>query len=205
MTTISKAKSLILGAALLTSLTCPVNAAPVIPGRSASGTADVSANVPEFIVLHYYSSIALNFATPDTEALDEGENSFKVTWEGESSDGRSLTSKGLIDANLELDGTKTTVKLNDVWAVRGFSKEGTANVSITLPIDKMVLGESEIVMSNAQVTDGKNTGETIKTNLNGIARSSATIGGVQMDLDFTNTRLSGNHTGGKYTITATTI
>ncbi|NTV98365.1 MAG: hypothetical protein HGA70_04305 [Chlorobiaceae bacterium] len=207
MTTISKAKNLLIGSTLLAALSCPLTAKGVIAetGRSTSGSADVTAVVPEFIVLHYYSSIALNFITPDSETISEGENSLNVTWKGESSDGKALSGGSLMDAKLELDGTRTTVTLNDVWAVRGFSREGYANVAITLPIDKMTLGKSEIVMSNAQVSDGEQLGETIKTKLNGIARSSATHGGVQMDLDFTNTTLSGNHTGGKYMITATTI
>ncbi len=204
MTTINKAKNLVLGSAMLAALSCPLTATGMVAGRSASGQTNVAASVPEFIILHYYSNIALNFITPDTEAIDQGDNSLKVTWQGESSEGNDLA-KNLKTASLELDGNKTNVKLNNVWAVRGFSSGGNANVAIVLDSDKMVLNGSEIGISNAQVTDGKTTSDSITTKLGGITKAGATLGGVQMDLDFTKTTLSGNHTGGKYTITATTI
>jgi hypothetical protein len=199
MTTISKIKNLLLCTALMTTLSCPLMAA------STSGTTNVTVNVPEFIVLHYYSSIALTFTTPDTEALNQGSNSMNVAWDGTTSNGSSLVAGNLMTAKLELDGNKTNVKLNNVWAVRGFSKSGNATVEITLPNSKMVLGSSEIGISNAKVTDGTSTDSSITTKLNGITKSGATIGGVQMDLDFSKTSLSGTHTGGQYMITATTI
>jgi hypothetical protein len=198
MTTINRIKNLLLGTLLLLSISSPAVAA------STSGTTSVTVNVPEFIVLHYHSSIALNFATPDTEALNQGENSLDVSWEGNSSNGAALSSSNLMNAKLELDGSRTTVKLNNVWAVRGFSKSGNATVSITLPNDKMVLGSSEILISNAKASDGITTSGSISTKLNGITKTNATIGGIEMDLDFTNTTLSGTHTGGKYMITAST-
>lgn len=174
--------------------------------QQSKGTAKVTANIPEFIVLHYYSSLTLNFATPTSEALDEGANEYKVSWEGEA-EGDELSASSLMDADLEFDGNKTTIKLPNVWAVRGFSKSGNAEVSITIPSGSDVLknGDSTIAMSDVQLTDGSNTGSSIKTNLGGIAKSSATFGGVIMDLDFSNTKRSGSHVGGQYTITASTI
>jgi hypothetical protein len=203
MTTINKIKNTLFGVALLSSLSLPASAS-MMSGRETSGTTDLSASIPEFIILHYYSSIALNFDTPDTEALDEGSNSMKVTWAGETSGDEKLDPANLMNAKLMGDKAKTTVKLNDVWAVRGFSKSGNAWVSVSLPNDTMSLKESVIGMSNALVSDGTSTEGTISTPLNGITKGNATIGDVQMDLDFSKTNLAGNHAGGKYMITATT-
>lgn len=174
--------------------------------ESSSGTAKVTANVPQFIVLHYYSSLTLNFETPTSEALDQGDNTMSVSWEGAAS-GDQLSAANLMDAKLELDGTKTTVKMPNVWAVRGFSKSGNAEVTVTIPSGSDVLsnGESKIEMSNVKVNDGESSGSSIKTNLGGIAKSSATFGGIELDLDFSKTNRSGSHTGGQYTITASTI
>ncbi|NEX14512.1 MAG: hypothetical protein C1941_07445 [Prosthecochloris sp.] len=174
--------------------------------ESSSGTAKVTANVPQFIVLHYYSSLTLNFETPTSEALDEGDNSMSVSWEGKST-GDQLSTASLMDAKLELDGTKTTVKMPNVWAIRGFSKSGNAEVTVTIPSggDVLANGESKIGMSNVKVNDGKQSGSSIKTNLGGIAKSSATFGGIELDLDFSKTNRSGSHAGGQYTITASTI
>ncbi len=199
MTTISKIRNLLIGAALMITASNPLLAA------STSGTTNVTVTVPEFIVLHYYSNMTLNFATPETEAINQGQNSMDVSWSGDTSNGENLASANLMNAKLELDGTKTTVKLDNVWAVRGFSKSGNATVAVTVPQNKMTLESSEIGISNAQVTDGTSTGSSITTKLGGITRAGATLGGIRMDLDFSKTTLSGTHTGGQYTITATTI
>lgn len=184
------------------------NAYAVVEGgtQSSKGTAKVTANVPQFIVLHYYSSLTLNFETPTSEALDQGDNTMTVSWEGAAS-GDQLSTANLMDAKLELDGTKTTVKMPNVWAIRGFSKSGNAEVTVTIPSggDVLANGESKISMSNVKVNDGKNSGSSIKTNLGGIAKSSATFGGIELDLDFSKTNRSGSHSGGQYTITASTI
>jgi len=175
-----------------------------VSGQSSSGKAKVTANIPEFIVLHYYSTLTLNFDTPTSEALDEGDKDFNVSWKGEAS-GEGLTTANLMDAKLELSSGKTTVNLGKVWAVRGFSREGLAEVSITVGNNTLANGNSKIVMSNVRVTDGSSTGTSIRTNLGGIAKSSATFGGVLMELDFSKTSRSGSHSGGEYTITAATI
>lgn len=176
-------------------------------GKSSSGTADISATVPDFIVLHFYSSLNLNFAAPSSEALDQGGSTLNVSWQGEASGGNELAAGNLIGEKMQLDGTNTTVRIPNVWAVRGFSKSGTASVSVTVPAGKetLSLGESKIVISNVLVSDNSKTAGTITTNLNGITRSKATIGSILMDLNFDKTNRSGSHSGGQYTITASTI
>ena len=171
---------------------------------STSGTTNVSVRVPEFIVLHYFSTITLNFDTPTAEAIDEGKSDVDVDWNG-SSNGNGLDANSLMNASLELDGTKTSVSLNKVWAVRGLSKSGNARVEVTVPSNTLQNGSSTITMSNVKVSDGAQSGSSITTKLNGISKSRATTGNLEMELDFSNTSRSGSHTGGMYTISATTI
>ncbi len=201
MTIINKIKNIIIAAALSITIASPAFAA------STSGTTNVTVTVPEFIVLHYYSAITLNFATPDSEALNEGTRSMDVSWDGKTSGGEELASANLMNAALELDGNNTTVKLSNVWAVRGFSQSGNAKVEVTVPAGKdvMSLDGSEISISNVKVSDNASTGSSITTKVNGITKSGATFGNIEMDLDFSKTSRSGLHTGGQYTITATTI
>lgn len=184
-----------------------ISCSAVIAAQSSSGTADISATVPDFIILHYYSSLNLNFATPTSEALNEGTNNLNVTWQGEST-GSQLASGSLLSASLELDGAIKTVTIPSVWAIRGFSKSGTASVTVSIPSDKGILattdGTSKIVMSNVRVSNNGNTGTTITAGLNGITRSRATIGNVLMDMNFDQTKKSGIHSGGQYMITAST-
>lgn len=174
--------------------------------ESSSGTAQVTANIPQFIVLHYYSALTLNFETPTSEAIAQGDNTMSVSWDGSTS-GDQLSTANLMTADLELEGTKTTVTMPNVWAVRGFSNNGLASVAVTIPTGggELSNGTSVIGMSNVKVSDGENTGESIKTNLGGIAKASATIGSIMLDLDFSKTNRAGKHSGGQYTITAAAI
>ncbi len=191
-------KNIIIAVVILTGLSSRALAA------SASGTTNVSVRVPEFIVLHYFSAITMNFDAPAAESLNEGSDDVNADWNG-ATDGNGLDAQSLMSASLELDGTATTLKLQNVWAVRGFSTSGNAKITITAANDTMSNGDSRIKVSNIKVSDGAQSGSSITTKLNGIAKDRATTGGIEMDLDFSNTTRAGSHTGAQYTITATTI
>lgn len=209
MTIINNIRKALVGAAIIAATSPAAEAVVALPpaGASTKGTADVVVNVPDFIILHYYSKLTLNFATPESLTVDEGSNTMDVAWNGVVSNNSELDGKNLKEAKLELDGTLTTVTIPNVWAVRGFSENGEAGVSITIPEDGDTLtrDSSTIGISNAKVTSDKESASSITVPLNGIARSSATLGGVAMDLDFSKTSRSGEHTGGKYVITAVTM
>ena len=192
----TRIRNIFITIALLTSLSSQALAA------TTCGTTDVCVRVPEFIVLHYYSDITLNFDTPTSEAIDEGSNSVDADWNG-NAEGDELDANSLMSASI--DGTKTSVKLNNVWAVRGFSTSGNARVEVTVPSNTLKNGSSAITMSNVKVSDNAQSGSSITTKLNGISQNRATTGNIEMDLDFSKTTRSGSHTGGQYTITATTI
>lgn len=209
MTIISNIRKVLVGAAIIASASPAAEAAVALPpaGASTNGTADIVVSVPDFIILHYYSKLTLNFATPESLTIDEGSNAMDVAWDGSASNNSELDNKNLKDASLELDGTVTTVKIPNVWAVRGFSENGNAGVSIAIPEggETLTRESSTIGLSNAKVTSGKGTGSSLTVPLNGIARSQATLGGVEMDLDFTSTSRTGEHNGGQYVITAVTM
>ncbi len=217
MKTISNLKSVLLCSALLLASSLPVHAVVDVEGgleneggaRVKSKPVDVKVTVPEFIILHYHSSLGLTFDTPTTEALDEGSNKMNVTWNGVVYGNDEIETGDLRGANLELDNDIVTVSIPNVWAVRGFAPNGKANVSIAIPQggDKLTRDgtDSVIEMSNMKVTEGKSSGSEIDVELKGIAKKRATRGGVAMDLDFIRTSHSGQHTGGLYEITATTI
>ncbi|MBM3162980.1 MAG: hypothetical protein FJZ79_06635 [Chlorobi bacterium] len=174
---------------------------------ATSGPADIAVKVPDFIILHYYNSLTLNFDTPESLSIKEGANSMDVAWDGTVKNNSELTTKNLAEASIELDTDVTTVSIPNVWAVRGFSEKGKAKVEITIPEEGAALkkDDSVIGLSNAKISSDEGTGSSVDVTLNGIARSRATIGGVEMDLDFSGTRLTGEHAGGKYIITATTM
>ena len=209
MKTMNMLKSMLLSSAILAATVLPTNGNVALAAKNASvsGKAKVSATLPEFIILHYYSVLELNFDKPSSEAIDEGDNAMNVAWSGIVNNNDELNSKNLRDAKLALDNDRVKITLPNVWAVRGFTPNGKARVSIEIPKsgEKLKKGESVIKMSNIKVTEGRSSGKSIKVNLKGIAKNRATTGGVTMDLDFVKTTRSGKHTGGLYQITAKTI
>lgn len=211
MKNLNMIKPMLLSSAILMAGALPLNTAAAKPDENSSastnGTAKVSATLPQFIILHYYSAIELNFDTPASETIDEGKNIMNVTWAGSVYDNDELKPEELKDAKLELDNDLVTVSLPNVWAIRGFAPNGKAKVSIEIPEggDELKQQSSIIEMSSMNVTQGNNTGTSLDVELNGIAKSRATTGGVTMDLDFMKTTRSGEHSGGLYKITAETI
>ena len=202
-------KSMLLYAAVIATIALPLHASTAFAAKnaSASGEAKVSTTLPEFMILHYYSSLELNFEKPSSETIDEGDNAMNVAWSGIVNGNDELTPKNLKDAKLDLDNDLVTVTLPNVWAVRGFSPNGKAEISIVIPNNgkSMKRGKSVIEMSNPKVIQGKSSGKSIKVDLKGIAKNRATRGGVTMNLDFMKTTRSGQHNGGLYKITAKTI
>lgn len=180
-------------------------AAPAQAIASASGNTSVSVNVPDFIILHYVPNLTLNLAAA-SQGQEEGDRSWKVNWDGTASGGNELDAGEL---ETVADNYITTT-LPNMWAVRGFSNDGTAEVKITVPetgksISRSNNGiDSNITITSAAVDDGSKNGDKITTALKGITKSNATFGNVILKLNLTNTKLSGLHTGGEYQITAST-
>jgi len=201
---------LVLTAALAFPLGNNANAA------QTSGSTSVSVTLPDIIILHYISGITLNFTTDITEGINEGTASWTVAWDGTPSvsplELANGASSNLSDAATELDGNPITVNIPNVWAIRGFSSDGTATVAITLDnnaqLDSGATGSSAyIIMSNAQVDDNDgHVGATITAApLNGIKKSTATVGDVNLTFDLDDAVESATYSGGQYTITATAV
>lgn len=200
MTTKKAITGMIIAAAMLFGNS---QAAQAVAGASTSGETNVQVSVPEFIILHYYSDLTLNFAAP-TQTVDEGAMEWeKVAWTSGSYDGEIKLTKDAVEVNNE---DKFQVDLDNLWAVRGFSGKGKAKISIENKTANMINEKSVISMGNLMVTSkGVTSGHSIDVPLNGISKANATKGGVTMTLDFSKTTTSGMHTGGVYKITAETI
>lgn len=204
MTTKKAITGMIIAAAMLFSGSNSAQAVVAAPGESTSGETKVQVKVPEFIILHYYSDLTLNFAAP-TQAIDEGDKSWdNVAW-----------STGTYDGEISLSDVKgvnsednVLVNLNNLWAVRGFSNNGNAKIKIDNTTAEMFNNENKksvITMGDLKVTSNGKSDSEIEVPLNGISKARATKGGVSMTLDFSKTTTSGMHTGGVYKITAETI
>jgi len=199
MTTKKAITGMIIAAAMLFGNS---QAAQAVARASTSGDTKVQVSVPEFIILHYYSDLTLNFAAP-TQAVDEGAMKWEnVAWTSGSYDGEIKLTKDAVEVNNE---DKFQVNLDNLWAVRGFSGSGNANISIANKTANMINEKSVITMGDLKVTSNGKSANEIDVPLNGISKARATKGGVSMTLDFSKTTTSGMHSGGVYTITASTI
>ncbi|MDT9547404.1 MAG: hypothetical protein HQ516_03020 [Chlorobium sp.] len=192
----------IIGASLLTAGLTPANASAVVAaGQSASGTTTMTVTMPEYIVLRYYSSIALNF-TASSSTTGGASEAMSIKWTVDEGD---TTLAANIADPTELGVSPRKIKLQNVWAIAGLSPSGTATVKIEgTDLTKQNGNEqSTIGVTDWTVASGKTTGEEITTNLRGIA-GGVTKGDVNMTMDFAKTSMSGDHKG-SFTITVQTI
>ncbi|MEE9906124.1 hypothetical protein [Chlorobium sp.] len=201
MTTKKAITGMIIAAAMLFSGSNSAQAVVAAPGASTSGETNVQVSVPEFIILHYYSDLTLNFAAP-TQSVKEGAKAWDdVAWSTGTYEG-DISLSDVKGVNSE---DKVLVNLNNLWAVRGFSGSGNALISIENKQADMANDESVITMSDLKVTRNGKSEKELEVPLNGISTANATKGGVTMTLDFSKTTISGMHKGGVYKITASTI
>ncbi len=183
----------------------PASVETLAKSQSTTGTTNISIELPDLIILHYYSGLTLNFEE-FSSAEDRGSAEFDVLWNGEAESTSELT-----DENTELDlPDLVSLQLPNVWAIRGLSPSGNAKVSISLNNNILTSGPSRIIIEegegNIEIEDNAgHSGTTINTSLKGIATSEATVGNVRITLNFSETTRAGLHTGGQYKIIAETI
>ncbi|WP_287373443.1 hypothetical protein [Prosthecochloris sp.] len=176
----------------------------------ATGSTDVSVNLSGIIILHYISGITLDFETL-SEGIDEGSSgTWDVTWaDGEASGGTGLTTGTLTSSKVSESDGSITVHIPNVWAVRGISSSGNAEVSIALttPIitNETSASSATITITQAELQQASNEGTNIDVQLGGILKSQARIGDVNLTLDMSSANATGSYTGGVYTITAEAV
>ncbi|ACF45531.1 conserved hypothetical protein [Prosthecochloris aestuarii DSM 271] len=174
-----------------------------------SGSTDIKVNLPDIIILHYISDITLNFGSDIGQSANESVASWTVAWDGATSDGSGELAVGnLDDTSNELgDISPIDVTLPNVWAIRGLSSSGTATVEITGGNLTLANSSSSIALSDFTVSGSGNTSASITADLNGLHKTTATVGDVNLKMDVSAAALSGEYdtSGTEYTITATTI
>ncbi len=198
-------KNIIIGL-FLSAVTCTSLLPGIVSAATKTGTTNVSIVLPDLIILHYYSALNLTFEQY-TQSVNEGSaGTYNVQWSGTTDSGNTMTTSSLQNV---LPGT-VSMTIPSIWAVRGLSPSGNAQVSISVLNSQLVSGSSRVTIltgsGNTEINDNAgHSGTSITTALNGITSDNATIGNVKMTLDFSQTTLSGAHIGGQYMITAVTL
>lgn len=178
-------------------------ASPAV-AASQSGSTTVTVSMPEYLVLHYYSAIGINFTAASAASSSTG--SFELSW----TDLGASASTELAASASATGPASTTVTLENAWALAGLSSSGTASVEISgdSSFDKAGSASSIAVSDYRVATDagvgGSVEGQQVTTRLRGVGSEAGTVGDVKMNLDFSNTTQAGSHTG-TFTIVAQTI
>jgi len=202
-----------LAAALVVGALALLGSVPAL--AQAQGSTTVSVQIPDIVILHYFSTIDVTIdanamgtfltGTPGNSALDEGAGSGTASVVG----GTLQADVAMVPSALSGDATAALLVLQNAWAVRAVSlgapaSETQLDVVVTTPtLSNVGLGTS-MTISSAAVTDGVGAAApTITFATPGLGTPE--IGDVELTLDMTLASGAGTYTGGVFTLTATNI
>jgi hypothetical protein len=173
---------------------------------SGKAVTNIIVNVPEVMILHYYDTLTLDFSAAG-ETINQGGKDFDISWQGGTYDGGLTESNSALKAGAIASGDKVDITLQNAWAIRGFSNNGKASVSITSTAPRLNKDNKSYIGLDKFFVGykGGTTGSSVVVPLRGLSASKATSGDVGMTLNFAETTLSGRHSGGSFTLEAKTI
>lgn len=178
----------------------------------ATGNTTVSIDIPDIVILHYFSSVdvSIDATAMGTYLLGVGTNAID---QGNFT-GPAAENAGQFEANLAIapsalsgDPSNATLLLQQAWGVRSISlgavgSQTDLTIGVTTP-NMTDGGTSVIAITGATVDDGASNGASIQFASPGLAPPRT--GDVELQLDFSNTTAAGVHSGGVFTLTATNI
>lgn len=180
------------------------------PGQAhaqATGATDVDINLPDIVVLHYFSNvdISINASTLET-FLGFGGNSVD---EGTTTASNSLTPDLDISSSLTDptgDPTAANLTLSNAWAVRALGGSGSS-IQISIANTDGTLSNAtggSITVSSVGVQVGGGGFATTQT-FAPTGLVTPKVGDVQLELDLSNATRSGDYLDGVYTLTVTNL
>lgn len=174
-------------------------ALPVQAQTSTTGATSITVNLPNIIILHYFSSATIGIT--DAELL--GYMDFTFDHDTSVDEGAATTTGAFPTYSLGMvptypgtggDLTAVNVTLEDAWGVRAI---GNGNVTMSIAVTTALL-------SHATAGTISMTGATIvaPTSFAPPGLVNPRVGDITLTFNLTNAVRSGNYTGGLYTITA---
>lgn len=173
----------------------------------AVGATDVDINIPDIVILHYYSEVDVTISQADLgtflgtggdASIDEAP---APAASGFSSD-LAITPSGLAGSP-----SAATLTLQNAWGVRAISLAAGTNTELAITITDSTLDHSTtaatMAISSGIVAAGASTGATISFTSPGLV--TPLVGDVELVLDMTLSTNAGDYLDGEYTLTATNI
>jgi hypothetical protein len=192
------------GLALVAILAVAGAGAPV--HAAAVGATDVDINIPDIVILHYFSSVDVSITSSALGTFLAGTAGDSSVDEGTAAPAAGGFSQDLAISPSALSGDPSAalLVLQNAWAVRAVSLAGGTNTQVSIANTDDTLDHATtsatITVSSVAVDDGTSNGATISFAAPGL--SSPVIGDVELTLDLTNATNAGDYEDAVYTITA---
>lgn len=176
---------------------------PVGAYGQATGTTNVDVQVPNLVILHYFSQVDISLSSADLAGLfDTTDNQGEASGSGFSVDLAIAPTGGAGSVG------SAALTLKNAWAVRAINANGVASTTVTITVaagTKMTGPNGSVIdVTGASINaTGDAAGNPITFAAPGIATPQT--GDVNLTLDLSDAVEAGSYTGAQYTITATNL
>ena len=201
-------RTLTAAAFAVTALVLVLTASPV--QAQATGDTDVDINIPDIVILHYFSNVDITIGSNEFGTFLTGSPGDSSIDEGTVAPAAGGFTQDLAMAPSALTGTPAAavLTLQNAWAVRAVSLGAPGSqtqLAITLPDATLdhVTTAATMTISSAAVDDGGGAAATITFNAPGMGNPQ--LGDVELTLDMTNSTDAGDYLDGVFRLTATNI
>ncbi|GAB3091816.1 hypothetical protein G8770_04635 [Aestuariicella hydrocarbonica] len=164
---------------------------------ASEGTMGVTITIPEIIILHYYSDVALDLGSIGVkDSVDEGATSISSSGALNGTDSIATADVAILaDGGTDYD-TTVTVKMQNAWAVRGLTSTGKILVTPTF-------GAASANGNNGgTLTASSLTNPTGAVDAAGPGLAGLKYGDLEFVLDLADLQYSGEYTGLQIVLTA---
>ena len=185
------------------------------PAQAQTGTTAVSVSLNPLVILYYYSNVAVTFSATDmTTVLGVPASAAVATASAGAGTNTAAAGSLTVSPATALTATPPTapytanlILLNN-WGVRSIGQTGAGHftqVAVTAGTSTLTNGTATITIGalGTRLTGGSTFGANAQFPPTGLG--TVQYGDVQLGLTLTNASLSGNYTGGTYTLTASNL
>jgi len=173
----------------------------------ATGATDVDINMPDIVILHYFSNVDVQITSNELGLYltgTAGNSAFDEGTMGPPAGGFTLDLAIGPSALTGGDPSAALLVLQNAWAVRAISRAGATDTQLSIVVTDGTLDHTAtaatIAITAAAVDDGTSNGASITFPAPGIPNPQ--VGDVELTLDLTNAINAGDYLDGVYELTA---
>ena len=175
----------------------------------ASGATDVDINIPDIVILHYFSNVDISITSGALGTFLTGSPGDQAYDEGTVAPAAGGFTQDLAIGPSALTGNPSAavLTLQNAWAVRAISLAGGTDTMLSILNTDPTLDHTStaatISITSVAVDDGISNGGAIAFTSPGIVNAAS--GDVELTLDLSNADNAGDYIDGVFTLVATNI